>query len=131
MPAGWDPGSERRWQVRWTEAQGGGWLVRVWVPTQACAWGTAETVEPEGLRVRRRALPALFPTAAATFFGPLLSSASPQDCSQHTGALGRPKAWHWALRSDLAPGEQGCRSTSKGPLLLPLRPMWPPSPYLF
>lgn len=93
MPAGWDPGSERRWPgEEWTRLRASGWLVRgLGSHPGLCLRSFAETVEPEGGWSERRALPALFPTAAATFFGPLLSSASPQDCSQHTGALGGPR----------------------------------------
>ena len=68
-----------------------GWLVRgPGFHPGLCLRSYAEAVEPEGVWSERRASPALFPTAAAAFFGPLLSAASPRDYSQHAGALGGP-----------------------------------------
>lgn len=55
-----------------------------------CLRSYAEAVEPEGGWSEQRASPALFPTAAAAFFGPSLSSASPRDHSQRAGALAGP-----------------------------------------
>lgn len=132
MPAGWDPGFECRWPgEEWTtvmshcvdEAQderlageGSGFPPRP-VP-----------VEPEGGWSEPRASPALFPTAAAAFFGPSLSSASPRDYSQRAGALGGPglgsghwgQTRPWEVRAGRDPLGDPCCSLSG--------PMWPPHP---
>lgn len=88
-----------------------------------CLRSFAEAVQPEGGRSERRASP--FSNSCCYFLWTRAQLSLSPGLQPAHWSPGRAEARHWALRLDLAPGGGAGEAPSRGPLLLPLRPVWP------